>query len=297
MFNPWLGRLLAAALGAFLCMPAALSQPAPATSPWAKVPALTTTCYYGADPFVAKLAAAPDAVNAGRTKQLAINKKIEDEHKSLDPMEMAARMQQWMMSNPQEATKYLQGVHAVGEDSNARMPEFRAAATRFQTEEKDLIKRYQAALATAFAPGYARFNALQTKLGVPLDEQSVEGEGQSVKGEGGAPDWAVAEQHAISRELDKTYAALCPQWWGATGQIHAWLKTYRDWLTKEFIPFSEHHASQNAQIYTMMGTPAASWKDTAAYDGVIEYLQVVGRVFEHRRAKPRCDATDCGYFL
>jgi hypothetical protein len=46
-----------------------------------------------------------------------------------------------------------------------------------------------------------------------------------------------------------------------------------------------------------MGTPAASWKDTAAYDGVTKYVEAVKRVFDHRRAKPRCDATDCGYNL
>jgi hypothetical protein len=170
------------------------------------------------------------------------------------------------------------------------MPEFNAATMRFQTEERDLIKRYQAALATAYAPGYARFNALKAKLGMPLDYQSV-------KGEGGTPDWAVAEQDAIMRELDQAYAAYCPQWWGATGQIHAWLKTYRDWLTKEFIPFLERLASQNAQTYAIMGTPSASWKSVADSDGVILYLKAVERLFEERRAKPRCDATDCGYNL
>jgi len=290
------GRLLVAALAGLICASALDAQPA-ATGPWAKAPPLTTACFYDSDPFVAKLEAALAAVNASRTKQEAVNKKIEDEHKALDPMEKMARMQQWMMSNPQEATKYMQGVHQIGADLNAGMPEINAATTRFQTEEKDLIKRYQAALDTAYAPGYARFNALQTKLGVPLDEQSVKGEGQSVKGEGGTPDWAVAEQHAISRELDKNYAALCPKWWGATGSIPAWLKTYRNWITTEYVPLLERMSSQNAQTYAIMGTPSASWKSVADSDGVILYLKAVERLFAERRAKPRCDATDCGYFL
>ena len=283
------GRLLVAALAGLVCASSLQAQPA-ATGPWAKVPPLTTACFTGTDPFAARLEAARASVEASRTKQVAVNKKIEEEHKNLDPMEMMDRMQQWMMDNPQEAKKYMQGMHQIGADVNAGALEIHAATTRFQTEEKDLIKRYHASLDTAYAPGYARFNALKTKLGMPLDSWSV-------RGEGGMPDWAVAEQDAIMRQLDQAYATHCPQWWGATAQIQAWLKTYRDWLTKEFIPFSEHLASQNAQTYAIMGTPSASWKDTAAYDGVIKYLEAVGRVYGYRRLKPQCDATDCAYFL
>ena len=280
-------RLLAVALGSVLCAPAAFSQPAAGASPWAKAPALTTTCFYGADPFPAKLDAALAAVKAGRDNQLAVNQKIEEEYKSIDPMEMANRMQQWMMSNPQEATKYLQGIQAVGEDFNARMPEISAAQQRFRDEEAALIKRYKAALDTAYAPGYARFTALKQKLGVDPAYPSVK--------DPGTPDWAMVEENVIMRDLDKAYAATCPQWWGAAGPVHAWLKTYRDWITNTYIPFNDRLSSQNAQTYAIMGTPSAAWKAVSDYDGVIMYLEAVGRVFMERREKPRCDATDCGY--
>jgi hypothetical protein len=187
--------------------------------------------------------------------------------------------------------KYMQGIQTVGEDFNARMPEMHAAQGRFQTEEKNLIKRYETSLEAAFAPGYARFNALKTKLGVPLDYPTVKG------GEGGAPDWAVAEQDAIMRQLDQVYATHCPQWWGATAQIQAWLKTYRTWLTNEWIPFHDRLSSQNAQTYAIMGTPSASWRAVSAQDAVIMYLQSVQRVYGVRREKPRCTAAECGDFL
>jgi len=285
----WSRRLLAAALGAFLFAPAALSQPAAASGAWAKVPALTTTCFHENDPFVANLDKALAAVNAGRDKQLAINDKIEEEYKSIEPMEMASRMQQWMMSNPQEAMKYMQGVQAVGDDFNARMPEMNAAQLRFNTEEKDLLKRYQAALDAAYAPFHARHVALKKKLDVPLEYPSV------VSESGGTPDWAAAEEQAVWRGLDTAYAGNCPQWWGATGQAQAWLKTYRAWLTQEFIPFNQRIASQNAQTYAIMSSPTAAWKDTAEFDGVIKYLETVGRVYGNRRAKPRCSSQECGY--
>ncbi len=292
MFNSWSGCLAAAALGAFLCAPAVLAQtkPAPAaTGPWAKVPAFTTACYYEGDPFEAKLTAALAAVNASRTKQLAINEKVETEHKNIDPMEMASRMQQWMMSNPQEATKYMQGVQAVGEDFNARMPEITAAQQRFDAEEKALLKRYQTTLDTASAPAYAGHAALKKRLGVPSEYPTVKSES------GSTPAAAVAEENAIMRQLDAAYATNCTQFWGATGQVPTWLKTYRAWLTQEFIPFNQRIASQNAQTYAIMSTPAATWKDTAEFDGVIKYLEAVGRVYGNRRPKPRCTAADCGY--
>lgn len=286
-FPTFRGRLLVAALAGLVCANALHAQPA-ATGPWAKVPALPTVCFTGTDPFPARLEAALSAVKADRDRQLAINQKIEDEYKSIDPMEMASRMQQWMMSNPQEAMKWAQGVQAVGEDFNAGMPEINAAQMRFQTEEKDLIKRYQAALNAAYAPGYAKFSALKTKLGVDLSYPSVK--------EPGTPDWAIAEENAIMRQLDQAYSALCPQWWNAAGPIQAWLKTYRDWLTTKYVPFHDRLGSQNAQTYAIMGTPSASWKSVSAQDAVIKYLQAVGRVYAERREKPRCTAEDCSHF-
>lgn len=281
------GRLLVATLGALVCANALAAQPA-ATGPWAKVPALTTTCFYGSDQFAAKVEAALAAVNADRDRQLAINQQIQDEYGKIDPMEMMSRMQQWMMSNPQEATKYMQGVQAIGEDFNAGMPEINAATQRFDREEKDLIKRYHAALATAYAPGHAKFLALKKKVGVDPSYPTVK--------DPGSPDWAFVEENAIMRELDQAYVAFCPQWWSAAGPIQAWLKTYRTWLTNEWIPFHDRMGSQNAQTYAIMGTPSASWKTVSAQDAVIKYLQAVGRVYSERREQPRCDVEDCTHF-
>lgn len=150
---------------------------------------VSTACDYGADPFATRIDAALAAVNASRTLQLAVNKKIEDEYKSIEPMEVASRMQQWMMSNPQEAIKYMQGVQTVGEDYNAKAPAINAAAKHFKAEEDDHIKRYQAALKTAYAPGQAHHNALKTKIGTSLEYPSVK--------DPATPGWAMAEEDAI----------------------------------------------------------------------------------------------------
>ncbi|MEX1994766.1 MAG: hypothetical protein WD929_08890 [Steroidobacteraceae bacterium] len=287
MFNPSMGRVMAAAVGALLCMPALAQTPA-ATGPWAKVPPLSTACYQGTDPFVARLDAALTAVNAARTRQQAANQTIEDEYQRIEPMEMASRMQQWMMSNPQAAMKYMQGVQAVGEDFHAKSPAINTATMRFSAEEKDLIKRYQAALKAAYAPAQARHNALKTKIGTPVEYPSVK--------DPGTPGWAMAEEDVIMGELDQAYAALCPQWWGATAPIHAWLKTYRTWLTQEWVPYADNLGSQNAQTYAIMGTPSASWRATSAEEAAIKYLEAAQRLFAERREKPRCSAGACTYF-
>ena len=278
-------RLLAVALGSLLCVPAAFSQPA--TGPWAKVPPLTTSCYYGTDTFAAKLEAATAAVNADRDRQLAINQQIEDEYHSIEPMEMASRMQQWMMSNPQEAMKYMQGIQAVSEDFNTRMQAMMAAEQRYDNERKDLAKRYNASLDKAYAPGHAKHTALKKKVGMPLEYPTVK--------DPGSPDWAFVEEDAIMRELDQAYSAHCPQWWGAAGPIQAWLKTYRTWLTNEWIPFNDGLGSQNAQTFAIMGTPSASWKTVTSQDAVLKYLNAVGALYGLRREKPRCTAEDCNY--
>ena len=284
--------LITAAVVGLICAPAFSATPAAApASLWSRVPAFPTACYSGNDPFDGRLDAAVAAVNASRDRQLAINKRIEDEYKNIEPMEMASRMQQWMMSNPQEAMKYMQGMQAVGDDFNARMPEMNAAQMRFDSEQKALLKRYQTALDTAYAPGYARHAALKKKVGVPPEYPSVRSES------GSTPDWVVAEEDAALRQLDAAYASNCTQWWPAAGQAPAWLKTYRAWLAQDFIPFSQQAASQNAQTYAIMGTASASWKDTAEYDGVIKYLEMVGNVYGTREAKPRCTPAECNPFL
>lgn len=279
-----------AAWGALVCVSAVNSEPAQpaATGPWAKMPALTTACFSGADPFTAKLDAAVESVKAGRSEQQAINDRIAAEYKSIDPNEMMSRMQQWMMSNPQEATKYLQQVQAVGNEMQTGIPEDGAAQQRFEAERADLIERYQAALAQAYAPATARWNALLKKLGVTDNIPSVK--------DPGTPQWAWAEEDAVSRERDKLYQANCPQWWGAAGPMQAWLKKYRAWMTQEHIPLGERMESQTAQTYAMINTPSASYRSLAAYDGVIKYMEVVGQVFAERRDAPSCTATECGHW-
>ena len=64
-------------------------------------------------------------------------------------MEKAQRMQQWMMSNPQEAMKWAQAQQQLGADTQTVGPEINAASMQFENEKKDLVAGYGAALKQA----------------------------------------------------------------------------------------------------------------------------------------------------
>ncbi len=269
MFNPWSGRLLAAALGALLCVPAALSQPA-AIGPWVKMPVLPTAC--NQDAFHDKLYAASNAVQADLYKQEAINKQIADAYQNIDPMEMANRMQQWMMANPQEAMKYMQAAQSAGAEFPQLLQTDTAKKQALDAERDALFKRYDTALAAADAPADARWKAL---MGVPENSRTI------------------AEHTEIRLQRDQLYQAFCPQWWGAAGPIHAFVKKYRTWVTQEHIPYLDKNDALHAQTYAIMNTPAASYKSTSTLVSVHDYMTYTGNVFGRRPTGPNCPNGKC----
>ena len=147
--------LTAAAFALLLESATTLAQ-APAASPFAKLPALPTTCYAEGDPFSGKVAAATEATQAEIDRQKSVNQQIEEEFNNIDPMVKAQKMQQWMMSNPQEAMKWAQAQQEIGADAQTVGPELNAAAMQFENEKKSLVAGYNAALKQAASPADAR---------------------------------------------------------------------------------------------------------------------------------------------
>lgn len=286
MFSPWPGRLAAVALGASLCAPSAFSQPAAATGPWAKVPALTTVCYSGNDPFVAKIEAAQTAAQADVEKQGAINAKIKEEYQKIDPMEMATRMQQWMMSNPQEAAKYMQMAQAAGTETQGNLEADAKQKQALDDEWSALTKRYEAGLTQAYAPSEARWRALLTREGLPYHPAIGFGAGETSPA-------VQAESDMILAQRDKEYQAACPQWWGAAGAMPAYLKKYRTWLVQQHIPHLDKFDAVNTQTYAIMNTPAAAYRSTSTLQSVVDYVGLVEKVFDRRPAQSRCGTGVC----
>ena len=289
MLNQSSGRLLAATLSAFLCLPA-VPQAATAADPWAKVPAAPTACYSGQDQYFEQNDAALAAVNVDHEKQKEINTAISESFNqamSENPMAMAQAMQQAMMSDPQGAQKYMERMMAQGTAAQTEIPASLEKEKQIENEGKSVIKQYQAALKTAHGPGDARWTALKKKYGLPDDANGP--------GESGVPDWVWVEWGAILREWDRGYQANCATWWSPTGPIQSYLKHYKTFLVGERIPYEKKNLDDIVlEQYRMLSVPTTGYRTVADYDAVEDYLRMARSLFGERANAPRCQqATDC----
>jgi hypothetical protein len=287
-------RWLAAGATALLTLATLLQvQAAAAADPWAKVPALTITCYQAdgrdqaRDPFYARLDAAKDAVAKDKERQDAVNAQIEGRFRSLDPAQQVARMQQWLMANPQEAMKYMQGIQAAANSSAAGVIDERKEQQARDAALLALTRKYDDARRQAYAPVEARVKALRGAAYRPA--AVVSDPGFDDPGDSAA---VIAEKHAIRRVMDSAYQALCPQWWGPNGQFQTFLRNERNRMRQQRVPYLESFDATRTQQYMIMNTPAASFQSTATHKVAIEYLDLLRKVVNLRESSPRCSRTE-----
>jgi len=279
--------------GAFACLfGTASAAQAPATAgPWAKVPPLSTLCFQyvaenNQDPFYARLEAAKTAIAADRDRQLAINAKIKEEFDSIDPMEQASRMQQWMMSNPQEAMAYMQGAQNAAAQAPAALQSLADQQKARDAEWNALKKSYDEARAKAYAPFQARYKALAEKTDNPGDDGT---DGLVVPVFLTDSVSLAVEGETITGEYDRAYKALCPQWWGANGKFQTYLKKEKDWFVTERTAELAANDATTLQTYAMFSTPAATYRSTAAQEAALEYLDLAYKVYQEREIVTRCE--------
>lgn len=99
-----------------------------------------------------------------------------------------------------------------------------------------------------------------------------------------------AENHAIQREADRAYQAMCGPWFGATGPMQAYLRKYKDYLVQERIPADEKSDAQKLMQCKMVGIAADAYRSTAKHKAALEYLQVAEELYRAREGKPKCPA-------
>lgn len=274
--------------GAGLLAVASALAAEPAAGAWARTVALPTACYASQDQFAATNSAKLAVVADDASKQKEINDQLSKSwgpKEGEDPMAMAARIQEAMMRDPEAAMKMMQGTGAADpEAAQAAVMQRLERESQMQEEGNGLIKRYQAAVKAALVPARAHLEALRKRMGLA-------GEGWGV-GET-ASDAAYAEYDAIKREADQAYAGMCPQWWGATGSMQAFMKRYKDYLVAERIPYDEKADSQILSTLALYGVDARSYKSVATLDAVHEYMKMAERLYAEREQEPRCTATTC----
>ena len=278
------------AAAACACVFAFLSGNAQSAAPagaWAKVPALPTACYSGADDFADKVEAARTALAEDAERQKGVNAQIEEQFNNIDPMEKAQRMQQWMMSNPQEAMAMMQAAQQAG--ATAATTDLQTAVQQQKAKEAPwnaLVKGYEDARIAAYAPFEPRRKALAASAGYEYSAarkdllHPVAHPGETVAA------WPEAE--ALNAQYDRAYQSICPQWWGANGKFHVYLKQERDRLIRERVPELAQSDAPKLQQYAIMNTPAATYRSTAQLQAVNEYLATVQKVYNLRDSNARC---------
>jgi hypothetical protein len=257
----------------FACLPLLAAPP----DPWARVPPLPTGCY-GADGFAQTLQAARESVARDRARQETVNRELSDRAKTVDPMELARRQQQYMMEHPQEAMQMMQDSQRLGETATDAGLLDDANRKKLETELREIDGRYRAAMDRAIGPLDAKFKELdaraQTQL-VPLGEMWD------------YPAWAIQEWNQLTLAENAAYEKVCAEWWAATGPYHGWLRRYRAHLVEDQIPYREESERVAAGfLVVLVGTPTASFEPTATLVALEEYMGKTAEVLARRRPEP-----------
>ncbi|MGB5132158.1 MAG: hypothetical protein WBO00_06060 [Steroidobacteraceae bacterium] len=272
--------------------PAPKPAPKPAVTaaagPWAKVPAPPTACYSSQDHYFEQNTAAADAVSNEQDKLKEQNTALDNKANEVlqsNPMAMMQALQQKMMDDPQNAQKYMEQMVKQGQDAQTAIPAAWDREKQIEAEKDTVIKQYKAALAKAYGPGNARWDALKKKRGYAPDTYGP--------GETGEPDWVYDEWVVILREWDQAYQATCATWFGPAGPLQAYLKRYKDFLVKERIPYEKKNFDEpKLEQYGFLGVSTASYRSTNDHEAVKDYLAMAYGIFGERQDHPRCPTPD-----
>ena len=280
--------LLTACVSGLVCVQLGAATPAAAPDPWAKVPALPTACFATQDKWSDTINAAIDSVQQDHYRQNDINSAIEQRFtaaQEANPMAMAQAMQQQMMSDPQNAQKYMQRMTQQGQQSQTEIPARLAKEKQLDDEGKAVMQQYNAALAQAMGPANARWAALKKKRAY--------GPEVHWPGESGEPAWVYAEWGGILKDRDSAYLANCAQWWTASGSpIRAYLKRYKDYLVLERTPYYRKIIDDpKLENYRLLKVSTAGYRTTTDYEAAELYMKKASAMFGERRAQPRCTPT------
>jgi len=233
----------------------AANAAAPA-DPWTLVPALPNECYGQQDDFDQVLATRIETLSAEISRQEQLNDQFDDRVDALDPQEKQHRIMDYMMKNPQEATKAMQSAGSEAAETHHAEQE----GEREQSQAlAGLFARYDAALKTATDPIIAKRNKISAI--------------------GSDPEFEV-----LSRQLDQEYEKLCPQWWKG-GPFRTWLAGYRAFLIQGIPAREEREATGNAH-YAMFGISAANYRSTVKMEAVKKYLMSMTELYGRRHDQP-----------
>ena len=251
------------AIALCVALPAGATPP---TDPWALVPALPSGCYEEQDGYLAKVDTAIAMFDQEIDAQRAINDEIGGQvasAASADPYAMMDRMQDYLMNNPEEATKMMEDLYATGQTIGDELVEDIEREQELTAPLDGLSARYRTAYAEHRAPIEAMVAALPTE-----------------EGEAGAyfTDEAIAQLPAINRQANAAYERLCAQWW-QNGPFVAPLTEFRAFLANDRAPRQDKVFAQGKQQWDIQGIDTSEARSLAAMEAARDYLKQVQRVY------------------
>jgi hypothetical protein len=248
---------------------------APATGAWTRVPALPAGCYSGADDFGARLASAIEATKADRESHDERKEVLRAKLAAVPPMEVAQRMQAYMMKHPEEALAASEASHATSTAASAaRMQD---GGDYYKAQEfRQFAPNFREALAAAIAPSEAAI-AAHIDAKATWDAHHFFFEFKAPADEARLLE-LVAQQSAA-------YERLCGAWLVGNGTIPAWMRTYRSYLTDELVPTLEaSDRAAMAQMRMILGDEMSEYSSREALDAVLDYLEKASAMNDLRLA-------------
>ena len=242
--------------------------------PWASLPATPASCYSGEDGFADSIGASIGRLDEEIAAQQAVNTAIKDQAFSsgddgeTDMMAMAARMQQYMMDDPEKAMQMMQNLTSESNSEETQASLEREMELAPVLDEN--LDAYDAAYEGMYASSNAKFAGLPT----------IEGEA----GSSFAPE-ALGDLRRISREANAEYEALCAKWFHS-GPMLAWLEEYRGFLTEDRVPRQEHLDDLTRQQFEFQRVDVTNYRSTAAMAAARDYAKALGRIFAKRQEQP-----------
>jgi len=260
-------------LGITLLFPAAaLAQVV--DNPWSLAPALPTACYESQDQVAETVAASLATLEDAITEQEANNDQVGGQVSDMaeaDPFAMAARMQEYAMSNPEKMMEMMQSLQSTGQTIGEDMGESTAREQELVTEIDELMARYKEDFARMRKPFEAAVAALPTRPSEAGDVYTQE---------------AIAQLPAINKRGSDDYDAFCKGWWTPGGQFAAKLDEFRTYLTDERIPFEDNVFEQGQNQWMIQGLDVSNTHSTASMDAVRDYLRQMQRIYALRVDEP-----------
>lgn len=234
---------------------------------WQFVPPLVTTCFSN-DGFSETLSAAYDTIQAEIAKQEEINAAAKEKFDNMDPMEMAQRMQEFLMKDPQAAMKMMQadqaGAAAVSavEEGNENVP-------RLDSELERLNASFRAELEAAVQPVRAKQDELIAAKTVPV-------------GEAQEPMFVNAADHEqyvqLIAEENAAIEKACAPFFGANGTFQQWLESWRTDVVEKMITAGEDTDIVVLQM-AAMDLPGGGYRSTTPLQQVGNYVRKIGDVY------------------